>query len=211
MEYKYIVIEGNIGAGKTSLVTHIADELKARIIFEQFAGNPFLPMFYQDPDRYSFQLEISFLADRYQQLKKELSIIDNSPPVLIADYCFSKSLIFAGVTLKEEEYNIYRQIYDILSMHFPAPDLYVYLHLPVDALLSNIRKRGREYEYTINAGYLNKIQKAYFNYFNLQTAMKILILDISNIDFVNDQKDFRIISDYIVKREHLKGISQIIL
>ena len=195
MEYNYIVIEGNIGAGKTSLATRLANELKAKLILERFGENPFLPKFYNDPERYSFQLEISFLVDRFNQVQDEMSTINISQPVIIADYYFSKSLIFAGITLKKDEFDIYRKVYDNFKMQFPSPDIYIYLHLPVEILLSHIRKRGREYERTITADYLHNIQKGYFDYFNIQKDMKILILDISKIDFVNDQKDYRIISD----------------
>jgi deoxyguanosine kinase len=211
MDYNYIVIEGNIGVGKTSLATRIADELKAKLILERFAENPFLPKFYSDPERYSFSVELSFLADRYHQLKKELSTRNIFSPVIIADYYFSKSLIFASITLKEDEYNLYRQIYNIIHRHFPSPDLYVYLHLPVEKLLSQIRKRGRVFEQTITADYLNKLQKGYFDYFNVQRDMKIIIIDISNIDFVNNHNDYQRISNYIVDGKHLKGINRIIL
>ena len=211
MEYNYFVIEGNIGAGKTSLVTRLGEELKAKIILERFADNPFLPKFYSDPDRYSFPVELSFLADRYHQLKEELSTRNIFSSLIIADYYFSKSLIFASNTLKQDEYNLYRQIYNIIHRHFPLPDLYIYLHLPVDRLLSHIRKRDRDYEQTITAEYLMKLQTKYFEYFKVQRDMKILIIDISNIDFVNNLNDYLIIRDYILNEKHLAGINRIIL
>ncbi len=209
--YNYIVIEGNIGAGKTSLVTRIGEELKAKIILERFADNPFLPKFYSDPERYSFPVELSFLADRYHQLKEELSTRNIFSSLIIADYYFSKSLIFASNTLKEDEYNLYRQIYNIIHRHFPLPDLYVYLHLPVDRLLNNIRRRGREYEQTITEEYLIRLQIKYFEYFKVQKDMKILIIDIANIDFVNNPEDYLILRNYILNVKHLMGINRIIL
>ena len=211
MDYNYIVIEGNIGAGKTSLVTRLADELNAKLILERFGDNPFLPKFYNDPERYSFPVELSFLADRYYQLKEELSTRNIFSPVILADYYFSKSLIFAGINLKQDEYNLYRQIYNIIHRHFPVPDLYSYLHLPVDKLMGHIRKRGRDYEQTISLDYLIKLQRGYFEYFKAQNDMIILIIDISNIDFVNNHSDYQKISDYIVNGKHLKGINRLIL
>ena len=211
MDFNYIVIEGNIGAGKTSLVKLLGGELKAKIILERFAENPFLPKFYYDPERYSFPVELSFLADRYHQLKDELSNRNIFSSLLIADYYFSKSLIFASNTLKTDEYNLYRQIYNIIHRHFPLPDLYVYLHLPVDRLLANIRRRGRDYEQKITEEYLIKVQMKYFEYFKVQKDQKILIIDISNIDFVNNSEDYCNIRDYILKGKHLIGINRIIL
>jgi deoxyadenosine/deoxycytidine kinase len=185
MDYNYIVIEGNIGSGKTSLTGMIAEKYGARIILEQFDDNPFLPKFYKDPDRYSFPLELSFLASRYNQLNKELSNIDLFKPLVIADYVFSKSLIFAGVTLKPEEYTLYRQIFNIIDRNLPKPDLLVYLYLPVEKLLDNIKARGRDFEQSIPANYLEKLHLSYMNWLNYQRDIKILIVDMSGLDFVN--------------------------
>jgi deoxyadenosine/deoxycytidine kinase len=211
MDYNYIAVEGNIGAGKTSLVKLLGEELKAKIILERFAENPFLSKFYSDPERYSFPVELSFLADRYYQLKAELSTRNIFSSVLIADYYFSKSLIFASNTLKPDEYNLYRQIYNIIHRHFPLPDLYVYLHVPVDRLLKHIRKRGRDFEQSITEEYLIKLQMKYFEHLKVQKDLKILLIDISNIDFVNNSDDYCKIRDYIIKGEHLTGINRIIL
>ena len=144
MRYNYIAIEGNIGAGKTSLATKISEQFGAKLLLERFADNPFLPKFYANPTRYSFPLELSFLADRYQQLKEELGSIDMFSPFTIADYYFMKSLVFASSTLEEDEYNLYRQIFHIIHSSLPKPDLYVYLHVPPEKLLSNIASRGRK-------------------------------------------------------------------
>ena len=146
LRYDYIVIEGNIGTGKTSLATRLAEEHRAKLILERFADNPFLPKFYENPLRFAFPLELSFLADRYQQLQDELSKPDLFRQQIVADYMLSKSLIFAGITLKENEYDLYQRLFHIIHPHLPKPDLLVYLHKDVALLQRNIVKRGREYE-----------------------------------------------------------------
>ncbi|MEA1898656.1 MAG: deoxynucleoside kinase [Bacteroidota bacterium] len=211
MEYKYIVIEGNIGAGKTSLARKIAEESNAKLILEQFADNPFLPKFYKDPDRYSFQLELSFLADRYKQLKEELSNPDLFHSFIIADYYFMKSLIFAGTTLKEDEYNLYRQLFMIIYDSLPKPDLFVYLHVNTDKLLKNIEKRGRSYEQNIKPKYLENLQKGYFEFFRQNPKIRYLLLDVNQLDFVANNNDYRKIRRIILETEHPTGISRQIL
>ncbi|MBL4559660.1 MAG: deoxynucleoside kinase [Labilibaculum sp.] len=211
MDYKFIVIEGNIGAGKTSLSHKIAEEYNAKLILEQFANNPFLPKFYEDQEKYSFPLEMSFLADRYNQLKKELSERDLFKSFTIADYYFMKSLIFSKQTLKDDEYNLYRQFFHIIYNSLPKPDLYVYLHSNVDKLLSNIKRRGRDYEQEITADYLHKIQDSYFEFFKHQQELSFLIIDINNIDFVNNPDDFSKVSKAVFDCECKKGVTRIIL
>ncbi|RLD36538.1 MAG: 2-amino-4-hydroxy-6-hydroxymethyldihydropteridine diphosphokinase, partial [Bacteroidetes bacterium] len=174
-KYKYIVIEGSIGVGKTSLATKIAKDYNAKLVLEQFAENPFLPKFYENPDRFSFPLELSFLADRYQQLKREMINPDLFFSFIIADYYFMKSLIFAGRTLKDDEYILYRQLFQIIYESIPKPDLYVYLHIDTSKLLENIKKRGRDYEQNISAEYLNRIQKGYFEFFSQNPNLRFLI------------------------------------
>ncbi|HRX32118.1 MAG TPA: deoxynucleoside kinase, partial [Tenuifilaceae bacterium] len=154
---QYLVIEGNIGAGKTTLATMLANELNAKLTLEQFSDNPFLPKFYQNPERYSFPLELSFLAERYRQLNVDLRSTSLFHNITIADYFFMKSLIFAQNTLTGDELQLYKQLFNIIYSSLPKPDLYVYLHLPTEKLLKNIEKRGREYEKTITADYLNSI------------------------------------------------------
>ena len=211
MEYKYIVIEGNIGVGKTSLARKIAKESNAKLILEQFADNPFLPKFYEDPDRYSFQLELSFLADRYKQLKEELSNPDLFHSFIIADYYFMKSLIFAGTTLKEDEYNLYRQLFMIIYDSLPKPDLFVYLYVNTDKLLSNIEKRGRSYEQNIKSDYLENLQKGYFDFFRQNPKIRYLVLDVNQLDFVANKSDFQKIRKIILETEYPTGISRQIL
>jgi deoxyadenosine/deoxycytidine kinase len=208
-EYNYIVIEGNIGAGKTSLASMIASDFNAKLITERFADNPFLPKFYKDPDKYSFPLELSFLAERYRQLREELTSRDLFSSFSISDYYFMKSLIFASSTLGSEEYTLYRQIFDIIYTSVPRPDLYVYLHADTDRLLENIAKRGREYEKSITRDYLKSIQDGYFNFFRQNPDMKYLILDINNIDFVNSRKDYELVTGIIFSEEYQMGVNRL--
>lgn len=188
----------------------LSEEMSSRTIFEQFEDNPFLPKFYENPDRYSFPLELSFLADRYKQHKTALSNLDMFAPLSIADYYFPKSLIFAGVTLEKDEYSLYRQLFDIIYQQIPMPDLYVYIHSPVHRLLKNIELRGRDYEKKIQGEYLKKIQDGYFEYMKNRTDMKILIIDSENIDFVNDEKDYVFVKNLIFNKEYEKGITRIL-
>ena len=165
VKYNYVVIEGNIGSGKTTLAGKIAEQFNARLILERFVENPFLPKFYDDPGKYSFPLELSFLADRYRQLKEELVAQDLFKSFTVADYYFMKSLVFAAATLSGDEYNLYRQIFYIIYGSLPKPDIYVYLHLKPERLLQNIAGRGRDFEKSITLEYLQKIQDNYFTFF----------------------------------------------
>jgi len=209
MEYNYIVVEGNIGAGKTSLVKMISKQFNARMILEQFADNPFLPKFYKDQERYSFPLELSFLADRYRQLKTKLVDQDLFTSFTISDYYFMKSLIFAKSTLAEDEFRLYRQIFNIIYQSLPRPGLYIYLHLDVEKLLYNINYRGRDYEKSITAGYLEKIQMGYFEFFRQETDMKILVIDTCNVDFVNNNDDYENLISTIFEKKYEKGINRV--
>lgn len=211
MDLRYLVIEGNIGTGKTSLCHLIAQRRKAKLFLEQYAENPFLPKFYENPERYSFPLELSFLADRYNQLKSSISSFDLFNELIVSDYFFMKSLIFSAHTLQEDEYKLYRQIFDIIYSTLPKPDLYIYLHKNTDLLLKNIEKRGREYEKNITAEYLKGIETGYFNFFKQQNQIKIVIIDTNNIDFVNNSKDFEKIEKTIFDNEFPTGITRLIL
>jgi len=209
VDLNYIVIEGNIGAGKTTLSKMIAREYNAKIILEQFADNPFLPKFYKEPDKYSFQLELSFLAERYQQLNNELTSRDLFKTFTVADYYFMKSLIFARATLKEDEYNLYRQIFNIIYKSIPKPDLYVYLHMDVKKLANNISKRGRDYEKEIDKEYLLKLQEGYFDFFKQQNDISYLIIDSNDMDFVENQRDYSRVKDLIFNNDYPIGINRI--
>ncbi|MFP4025239.1 MAG: deoxynucleoside kinase [Thiohalospira sp.] len=211
MDLNYLVIEGNIGAGKTTLAKMIAEEYNAKLILEQFADNPFLPKFYNDPDRYSFPLELSFLAERYQQLNRELTSRDLFKPFNVADYYFMKSLIFAKATLKQDEYNLYRQIFNIIYQSTPKPDLYVYLHVDVKKLLLNISRRGRDYEKGITEEYLLNLQKGYFDFFRQQNDISFLIIDTNDIDFVDNQGDYERVKSLILNQKYEKGIHRIVI
>ncbi|MGM0635599.1 MAG: 2-amino-4-hydroxy-6-hydroxymethyldihydropteridine diphosphokinase [Bacteroidota bacterium] len=187
---KYIAIEGNIGAGKTSLATMISEDYNAKLILERFKDNPFLPKFYKDQQRFAFPLEMSFLADRHQQLLDDISQYDLFSEFVVADYDFYKSLIFAKVTLAEDEYLLYKKIFGIMYKELPKPDMYVYLYQNTGRLLENIRKRGREYEQDIQPEYLENLNDGYLNFIRGQRHLNTKIIDISEIDFVNNREDY---------------------
>jgi len=210
MRYNYVVIEGTIGAGKTSLATRISEQYNARLILEQFEDNSFLPKFYLEPDKYAFPLEMSFLASRFQQLKDQLSTQDLFKPFTISDYFINKSLIFAGKTLQKDELALYSRFFNIINASLPKPDLLVYLYLDVENLKKNILKRGRSYELEIENNYLEKIQTGYFEYIRQQRDMRILIIDTNHIDFVENECDYNKILE-IINREHKKGIHRFTL
>ena len=186
----YIAIEGNIGAGKTSLSTMIAQDFNAKLILERFKDNPFLPKFYEDKNRYAFPLEMSFLADRYQQLSDDLAQYDLFRDFVVSDYDVFKSLIFAKITLQEEEYVLYDKLFRIMYKELVKPDLYIYLYQNTERLLENIKTRGRDYEQNIQPEYLVEINKSYLSYIKSQKEMKVRIIEISNLDFVNDRGDY---------------------
>ncbi len=188
--FNRIVIEGNIGAGKTTLATKIAEDFNAKLVLEGFADNPFLPKFYEDQNRYAFPLEMSFLADRYQQLSDDLTQLDLFKKFTVADYFIFKSLIFARVTLGEDEYRLYHKIFDIMYKEIPKPDLYVYLYQNTEQLLANIKKRGRDYEQEIPSEYLDKINQGYLEFIKQQKDLNVLVIDVSDKDFVENQQDY---------------------
>ena len=190
-KYNYVAIEGNIGSGKTSLSNLMSDEFNAKIVLERFADNPFLPKFYEDQERFAFPLEMSFLADRYQQLTDDLAQFDLFKNFIVSDYYIFKSLIFAQVTLQKEEYALYRKMFDIMYKEISKPDLYIYLYQNTDRLLENIKKRGRIYEQNIEASYLEKIHVGYINFIKTEQDLNTLIIDVSKLDFVNNHKDYR--------------------
>lgn len=201
-QLNYIAIEGNIGAGKTTLATKIAEDCNAKLILERFADNPFLPKFYKDQNRYAFPLEMSFLADRYQQISDDLAQFDLFKDFIVADYHIFKSQIFAKVTLQEDEFRLYKTMFDIMYKEMPKPDLYIYLYQNTDRLLANIKKRGRSYEQDIPTNYLEKINQGYLEYLKSQTEIKALILDISELDFVKNQEDYIYILNEIQNKIH---------
>lgn len=211
MSLNYLVIEGNIGAGKTTLAQMISKQYQAKLVLEQFADNPFLPKFYENQEQYSFPLEMAFLAERYNQLNRELSHFDLFSSFTVSDYFFMKSLIFAQNTLQPDEYNLYRQFFTIIYDKMPKPDLYVYLHKDTDMLLKNIAERGRNYETFITKEYLEKITQGYFSYFRQQTDFPILIIDTNGIDFVKIPADFEKLTNTIFNGQFDKGVTRVIL
>lgn len=185
MNYTFITIEGNIGAGKTTLANLLARHYNARLILETFADNPFLPGFYEQPDRFAFPLELSFMAERYKQLKTLLHTRDLFNTVTISDYLFTKCLLFAKVNLPTDEFRLYQQLFEIIHQQLLQPDLLIYLHAPIEKLQENIRKRNRSYEQLIQDAYLTTIQETYTQYIR-QHEIKTLFVDVSNADFTGN-------------------------
>lgn len=186
----FIAIEGNIGSGKTSLTARITKDFNAKPVLERFADNPFLPLFYEEPDRYSFPLEMSFLADRYQQLSDDVAQQGLFTDFIIADYYVVKSLIFSKITLGDEEFALYQRLFTMMYKELVKPDLYVYLYQTEERLLENIKKRGRDYEQNIEAQYLSQIQQGYAEFIRSQRDLKIKVIDVTDLDFVNNQEDY---------------------
>ena len=211
MNYKYLVIEGNIGAGKTSLASLLAEETGSRLVLEAFSDNPFLAKFYEDPGRYAFQLELSFLSERYHQIKTELGHPDLFAQSVISDYFLAKSFIFSKYNLKDDEMKLFEKLFSIINLQAPKPDLYVYLHVPAEKLLENIKLRGRSYEKHITYDYLKEVQEGYFGFFKSQQEMKILVLDTSRMDFVNRQSDLQQLKKVIFEGEYSVGLNMHIL
>jgi len=207
--YNFIAIEGTIGAGKTSLAKKIAKDYNAKLILEGFADNPFLPKFYKNQDKYAFPLELSFLAERYQQLSDQLSKQDLFKSFTVADYFINKSLIFAQKTLGEDVFGLYSRLFHIINSSIPKPDLLVYLYVNIPRLQSNIKHRGRDYEQDIQDDYLEKIQSGYMDFIRQQQKMRILILDINNIDFVKNKEDYHRIIE-LIDQDYEYGIHRVI-
>jgi deoxyadenosine/deoxycytidine kinase len=189
MNYKYITIEGNIGAGKTTLATKLAAHFNAKLILEEFADNPFLPKFYEKPQQYAFPLELFFMAERYKQLKDMLQIQDMFTDLVVSDYLFIKSLLFAKINLKEEEYSLYQKLFDIINPQLVQPDLLIFLNAPVPKLQENIKHRNRSYEQQIADGYLVSVHDMYMQYIR-QHPVRTLMLDMTKVDFIKSPADF---------------------
>lgn len=210
MKYNYIAIEGNIGSGKTTLAKMIAADFNANLILERFSDNSFLPKFYKDPEKYAFPLEMSFLADRYQQLKSEVASQSLFKSFTLADYFIDKSLIFARNNLQKDEFSLYSRLFEIINSSLPKPGLIVYLYNSIEQVLANIKQRGRLYEQEIKLEYLEKIQEGYFNYFKHYKESRILIVDTRNIDFVENKLDYENLL-VAINKEFTPGIHRISL
>ncbi len=185
MQHRFITIEGNIGAGKTTLAHLLAKKLNARLILEEFADNPFLPKFYENPEQYAFPLELFFLAERFKQLKDNLFKTDLFQSITVSDYLFTKCLLFARINLPEEEFKLYQKLFDIMQQQLVFPDMIIYLHSSISRLQKNIKKRNRSYEQKIPDSYLQSIQDTYTNYIR-QHAIKTIFVEADNADFLSN-------------------------
>ncbi len=210
MSYNYIAIEGTIGAGKTSLAKMMALDFNAKLVLEEFEDNSFLPKFYKNPDKYAFPLELSFLAERFQQLRSQLAAQDLFHDFTISDYFINKSLIFARKTLPSDIYSLYSNLFEIISLSLPRPELLVYLYMRVDRLQENIRKRGRHYEQEIEDSYLENIQSGYLEFLRRQENMRILIIDTNKLDFVANPADYKKLTE-VIMQEYDIGVREVIL
>jgi len=173
----------------------ISNDFNAKLILERFADNPFLPKFYNDQSRYAFPLEMSFLADRYQQISDDLSQLDLFKDFIVSDYDIFKSLIFSKITLQEDEFKLYRKLFYLMYKDIAKPDLYIYLYQSTERLRENIKKRGRDYEESIDQEYLEKINSGYLNFLKNQSGLNIKIIDISDKDFIKNRRDYLQILD----------------
>ena len=209
MRYEFITIEGNIGAGKTTLATLLSKHYNAKLVLEAFADNPFLPRFYENPKQFAFPLELFFMAERYKQLQEMLVQKNMFHQLTISDYLFTKSLLFAKVTLSEDEYKLYQRLFDIVQQQLIHPQLLVYLHAPVSKLQQNIKKRQRAYEQKIPDEYLHSIQETYLQYIK-QLQLPVLFVDVSQADFLENNRHLEFIQDAL-NREYSPGIHPIIL
>ena len=213
MNYNFIAIEGTIGAGKTTLSTRIANDFNGKLVLEEFEAdkNPFLPKFYKEPEKYSFQLEMTFLALRFQQLKDKLANLDLFHDFIISDYYVAKSLIFSKNNLQEDEYQLFSRFFNIIFSDMPKPELLVYLYSDVERLQRNIRQRGRSYEQEISDAYLENIQQGYFDFLRQQqNSMRILLIDTNHLDFVANEGDYQRIID-VIDRPYDIGLHRVSL
>ena len=198
MKHHFITVEGNIGAGKTTLTHLLSKHFNARIILEEFADNPFLGKFYDNPEQYAFPVELFFMAERYKQLKDMVHTKELFQSITISDYLFTKCLLFAKVTLPNEEFRLYQKLFDIIHQQLVFPDILIYLHAPVKKLQENIKKRNREYEQKISDDYLFTIQETYTSYIK-EHNIKTIFIDASNADFLGNEKHFQIVLDALEK------------
>lgn len=198
MKYTFITIEGNIGAGKTTLAHLLSKHFNARLVLEQFADNPFLPKFYENPQQFAFPLELFFMAERFKQLKDLIQQKDLFQNLTISDYLFTKCLLFAKINLSEEEFRLYQRLFDIMYQQLIQPEILIYLHAPVNKLQQNIKKRNRSYEQKIPDDYLFSIQETYTHYIR-QHNLKTLFVDATNADFLGNEKHLKVIIDALDK------------
>jgi deoxyadenosine/deoxycytidine kinase len=198
MKYKFITIEGNIGAGKTTLANLLSNKLNARLVLEEFADNPFLAKFYENPVQYAFSVELFFMAERFKQLKDLLGQQDLFQTTTVSDYLFTKCLLFAKVNLPDDEFRLFQRLFEMMQPQLIQPDILIYLHSPVNKLQENIKKRNRTYELNIKDDYLFNIQETYTGYIK-QHHLKTLFVDASNADFVNNEEHLSTILNALEK------------
>ncbi len=198
--YRFIAIEGNIGAGKTTLCNQLQKDYDCRLVLEQFTDNPFLPFFYENQERYAFPVELFFMTERHKQLQENVAQQDLFQELIIADYFFLKTLLFAKNNLSTEENRLFQRLFNILNTSFPKPDLLVFLHRSVDNLLKNIKSRGREYEQEITPEYLQGIQNTYYEYFRTENTTPILIIDVDEINFLTSKRHYDMIIEALSKK-----------
>ena len=208
--YNFIAIEGNIGAGKTTFCEMLSQDYNCRLILEQFTDNPFLPLFYDNPERYAFPVELFFMTERHKQMQEALATVDMFTPLSISDYFFIKTSLFAKNNLKDEEFRLFYRLFEVLNSTFPKPEILIYLHRSVDNLLTNIRKRGRGYESDITAEYLLEIQNVYFEFFRTEKNIPIVVVEMGDINFMEDKKVYLQLVD-ILKNTYPKGMTRIAL
>lgn len=208
--YKYLVIEGNIGTGKTTFCQKMAYEYNVSLILEQFNDNPFLPFFYKDPERFAFTVELFFMTERYKQMQKSMQTLDMFHDFYLSDYAFVKTLLFARKNLEEEEFKLFQMLYGIMANNFPKPDLLVYFHRDVDILMENIKKRGREIEVDIKPEYLKKVQDSYFEYFRDITSFPVLIIDLKEMDFIQNENGYNMVIE-LISKQYNPGVHRISL
>ncbi|MCC6459378.1 MAG: deoxynucleoside kinase [Saprospiraceae bacterium] len=209
MQYRFIAIEGNIGAGKTTLCHQLAERFGCALVLEQFTDNPFLPFFYEQPERYAFPVELFFMTERHKQLLEHFAQPDLFRAFTVADYFFVKTLLFAKNNLSEEEFRLFQRLFSVLNATFPKPDILLYLHRPVDVLLRQIQKRGRDMERLISGEYLEELQNAYFEYFKSETETPVVILELDDADFVQDQAVLESIISALEYRSYRPGMQYV--
>lgn len=190
LAYDYLVIEGNIGAGKTTLTRKLASAVGGRVLLEQFGDNPFLPLFYADRDRYALMVELYFMAERHGQMTALLPHRTLFGEPLLSDFLFVKTWLFARTTLRGKERELFKKLFDQLNAQVPIPQALVYLHRPVEVLLRNIAKRGRAYEIDITADYLLQIEQTYWTFLRSEQRYPTLLLELGETDFEEDESNF---------------------
>lgn len=208
LPYRHICIEGNIGSGKTSLVEMMSNEYGGQKILEEFEDNPFLPLFYKNPERYAFTVELFFMTERFKQLQKSAGGPDLFSNYIFSDFCFIKTLLFARKNLEKEEYKLFQMLFSVLNKSFPNPDLLVYIHRDLSHLIKNIENRGRHYEMDIKESYLRSIQDSYFEYLRNITSFPVLILDLKDIDFVSNKTNYETVK-FLITKSYNPGVHRI--